>query len=325
MTSQSRTRIVFFGSGKFGLPTLRRLATDPDAFDIPLVVSQPARPAGRRRQLRDTPIAEWARQAGLPVIMPENVNDPTVTEQVRAVRADVYVVIAFGQKIGQAQLTDTFAINLHASLLPKYRGAAPINRAMISGDEITGNSVITLADRMDAGHVLASRSVPIDPLETAGELHDRLAALGPDLITRVIEQYRSGRLHPVAQKETEVTLAPKLRKEEGTVDFTRPAQCVRAHIHGLIPWPGCTVRYGASGAGDPMPTIRIGRVRVQNDVSAGGAPPGTILPDRTIACGSGSLELLEVQAPGGRMMPLNAFLQGRDLAPGARLLPFVPD
>src|SRR5690606_14733515 len=156
-------------------PTFRALR---EMHDIILVITQPDRPAGRKQKLSPTPIAALAEKLGIPSIKPEDVNDPSVVREIRSFRADAFIVIAFGQKLGPELLADQFAINLHASLLPRYRGAAPINWAMINGDEKTGISIITLAPRMDAGEILMQRATPIRTHETAGELHDRLAELG---------------------------------------------------------------------------------------------------------------------------------------------------
>ena len=177
-------RLVFLGSGAFGLPTLRFL----DArHDLLAVVSQPDRPAGRKRKNTPTPVSEWAMAGSKMLLCPENVNDTEVVDSIRGLAPDALVVIAFGQKIGEPLLDGVPAFNLHASLLPAYRGAAPINRAMIDGCTETGVSVIELAQRMDAGNVHATRTLMIDPLETAGELHDRLAELGPEAVAEVLD------------------------------------------------------------------------------------------------------------------------------------------
>ena len=163
-------RLVLLGSGIFGVPTFEALA---DRHDVELVVSQPDRPAGRGRALQPTPVSSWAADRGLPLQTTDDVNDPVFIDRIRSMEVDAWIVIAFGQKLGPDLLADRFAINLHASLLPRYRGAAPINHAIIQGEHETGLSVITLADRIDAGDVLGSVSTPIEPEETAGVLHDR--------------------------------------------------------------------------------------------------------------------------------------------------------
>ena len=303
-------KLVYFGSGEFGLPTLEGLI---ERHDVAMVVTQPDRPAGRHRAMTPTPIADRAASLGIPVIKPERVNDLAVVQQLRDAKADAWVVIAFGQKLGKVLLDGVFAINLHASLLPKYRGAAPINWAMIQGESETGVSVITLADRMDAGLVLAQRSTPIDPKETAGELHDRLAKLGPEVVMSVLDQHERGTLQPIVQDESLVTLAPKFTKAEGTVRFDQPAAGVRQRVHGLTPWPGCMVTLD----GQPLRLLRVEVV----DELFGHDKSGTVLPDYSIACSPDRVRLLEVQSPGGKPMTFEAYRHGHGVRAGARCLP----
>ena len=326
-------RIIFFGSGAFGLPTLDFLLAHPDEYEIALVVSQPDKPAGRTRRLSPTPIAQWAETQGLECIRPERVNEPAIVDRVRSLDADALVVIAFGQKIGERILAPAesaasqslrrglgvgvggraLAINLHGSLLPAYRGAAPIQRAMMDGCTTTGVSIITLAQRLDAGDILASESTAIRPDETAGELHDRLALLGPAAVARVLAEFRDGALHPQAQDEASATHAPKLTKHEGTTRFDQPAAKVRARIHGLNPWPGCAVRLD----GNP---VRLNRVRDWPD-ERHSAPPGTILDSLHIACATGAIEVVEIQPQGGRPMTAAAYANGRELKPKMQFTP----
>ncbi len=200
-------RLIFLGSGEFGLPTLRRLH---EHHAIAAVVSQPDRPAGRRRQDTPTPIAAWAQTTGITVLKPMDVNAPDVVSQLTALKPDAAVVIAFGQKLGDPLIAGLggLAVNLHASLLPKLRGAAPINWAILNGERETGVTIISLAQRMDAGLIYAQQATPIDPRETAGELHDRLAQLGPSLIESVLAQWKEGKLAGRAQDEAHATRGP---------------------------------------------------------------------------------------------------------------------
>lgn len=302
-------RIVFLGSGAFGLPTLDRLRR---AHEVALTVSQPDRAAGRKRTLTATPVAAFARSTGLDLITPDNPNDPRIIEQLRALRPDALVVIAYGHKLGPALLDARFAINLHASLLPKYRGAAPIHWAMIHDERETGVSVITLAQRMDAGDVLAQRRTAIDSYETAGELHDRLAMLGPDAMLEVLDGHARGALNPLPQEESLATLAPKLSKSDGTVRFDQPARLVRARVHGLTPWPGCTVSIDGR-------TLKL--LRVEADDADVDAPPGALLPDGCLACQPGVVRVLSLQPPGGKSMTFEAYRRGHTLPEDARCLP----
>ncbi len=305
-------RLVFLGSGAFGLPTLRSLARE---HDIAAVVSQPDRPAGRGSKLTPTPIAGFAETelAGVPLLKPENVNEETAREAVRAFEADAWVVIAFGQYLGSKLIADRFAINLHASLLPRWRGAAPINAAVLAGDTLTGNSVITIAKRMDAGFVLGQSRREIDPTRTAGELHDQLSEDGPELVERVLRQHAEGTLEPVEQDESLVTIAGKMTKADGWIDFAEHADACRCRIHGLTPWPGVTAECGDQA-------VKLLRA-APSDASADAAP-GTIVDVGAglVACGGGStLRLLEVQPPGKRGMEWAAFANGRRLRAGDRL------
>jgi methionyl-tRNA formyltransferase len=301
-------RLIYFGSGAFGLPTLARLI---ESHEVALVVTQPDRPAGRQRPLTPTPAAALAPSRNLPVIKLESVNDPAIIEQIRRRNAEAFVVIAFGQKLSRELLADTFAINLHASLLPKYRGAAPINWAMIKGERETGVSVISIADRMDAGEIYAAEALAIDPLETAGELHDRLALLGPDVIEGVLQRRSSGSVISQAQDQRLVTHARKLTKADGTVRFDQPATNVRNRIHGLTPWPGCAVKLDGRD-------LRLHRAEIIDQRSEAGLP-GEVLIDYTIACAPGVLRVLEVQPPGRDVMSFQAYRNGHAVRVGSRM------
>lgn len=308
-------RLLFFGSGAFGLPTLRSLCEHHEVVEV---ISQPDKPAGRKRVLTPTPIADWAMKQGYTVPRVENVNTPEFVEQIKSYNADASVVIAFGQKLGP-ELIDAMgklAVNLHASLLPKYRGAAPINWAMIDNEPATGVSVIALAQRMDAGLVYATAETPIDPYETAGELHDRLSELGPAVIGQVLQQLADDALEPVEQDESQVTKARKFTKADGTVSFDQPAALVRAHIHGLTPWPGCRVRWiKADGEDKGLLTLK----RVADESCDTSGQIATLDDQLRVRCSEGAVRLLEVQAPGGKAMSAEDFARGQGLAVGDRL------
>jgi methionyl-tRNA formyltransferase len=323
-------RLIFFGSGAFGLPTLERLAA---RHQIACVVTQPDKPAGRGGSLTPTPIGQWAAShlASVPLLKPAKVNEPTLVERIRSFTADAWVVIAFGQKLSRTLLEGRFAINLHASLLPRWRGAAPINAAILGGDTQTGNSVITLADRMDAGTILGTSRRTIDPLATAGELHDLLAGDGPSLVESVLAQHAAGTLSPQLQDDSLVTIASKLSKGDDHVDFTQKADFVRRQVHALTPWPGVTIAIVGPDPDLPHPTgpkppilIKLRRVQpIQGDHQQN---PGTILdlPGGIVACAQGTiLKLLEVQPPGRTAMRWEDFARGggRAIVPGSRLVP----
>jgi len=313
-------RILFFGSGEFGLPTLQRLCAE---HEVLAVVTQPDRPAGRKQKLTPTPIARWAQANALTVHKAADVNTDAFVKQVAGDQPDASVVIAFGQKLSPAlvEAMGRLAVNLHASLLPKFRGAAPINWAMIRGEARTGVSVIGLAQRMDAGPIYATDALDIDPEETAGELHDRLAKLGPDAVCRVLDDLARDTLDPLEQDEAQATKAPKLRKADGTVDFSLPADAVRCRVHGLTPWPGCRVRWRQADGGDGgmlmLRRVRAGEPRPQ------GLEPGTVGEGGAVAAADAWVQLREVQAPGGKPMPIDAFLRGHALQAGDRLEPWA--
>lgn len=321
-------RLVFFGAGEFGLPTLRWLH---EQHDVGLVVTQPDKPAGRKRELTPTAIATFALKAGLPVVRSEDVNTPEFIQTLKGIGAEASVVIAFGQKLspGVIEAGGKLVINLHASLLPKYRGAAPINWAMIQGETETGLSVIGLAQRMDAGLVYAQVATKIDPLETAGELHDRLALMGPEAVGRVLAEHEAGTLHGQVQDESKASKAPKLSKADGFVDWSKSASAVVARIHGLTPWPGVRVLLHHQRDGSKQELLlRRGRV-VDNTEREGGdakylatstdRQPGQTLEGGCVATGRGVVELLEVQKPGGRVLSIIDYIHGHGWNAGDRM------
>ncbi|MFW6336634.1 MAG: methionyl-tRNA formyltransferase [Phycisphaeraceae bacterium] len=319
-------RLLYFGSGAFGLPTLERLA---DTHDLIAVVTQPDRPAGRKRRLTPTPVAQWAEPRGVETWKCDDVNDADFVEKVRAASPDASVVIAFGQKLSPTliEAMGELAVNLHGSLLPKYRGAAPIQWAMIEGESETGVSVISLAQRMDAGEVYATASTPIDPQETAGELHDRLAALGPEAVERVLSDLEAGTLSPQPQDDSQASRAPKLTKADGTVDFGLDAEAVRRRVHALTPWPACRVALRPAGSDAPLSEpLTLCRVRVVAGASES-VEPGTVMDELRVATGTPgrAIELGTVQPPGGKAMPVTDYARGHaEFGPGAKLLPWNP-
>ncbi len=305
--------LVYFGSGSFGLPTLDRLVAE---HRVVLVVTPPDRPAGRRRQFAPTPVGRFAAEHGLDAIMAPDVNDPETLRRIRGAAAEAFVVIAFGQKLGGDLVDDVLAVNLHASLLPKYRGAAPVNWAMINGEAETGVSVIRISQRIDAGDVVGRRATRIDPMETAGELEQRLADMGPQLMIETLALHEAGRLHGRPQDDAGACRAPRLAKADGTVRFDQPARAVQRRVHGLIPWPGCTVRVAGTA-------VKLGRVAVADDgdeLDTTGTP-GEILEDHTVACQGGRVRLLEVQPPGGTAMSFEAYLRGHPVPAGSGVEP----
>lgn len=289
-------RLLFFGSGSFGLPTLRMLN---DAHDVRAVISQPDRPAGRRRRARPTPIAAYAQEAGLPLIRRADINEDEAIAELCSFDADAWVVIAFGQKLSPPLLAARFSINLHASLLPRWRGAAPIHHAVLAGDPQTGLSVITLAERMDAGDVLNSASLQIGPTDTTGMVHERLAELGPSVVGEVLRAYAAGVLRPTQQDESRVTAAPKLTRAAANVDSSMSPDLLRATINGCSPWPGVRVRVHDH----ELRLLRAGP-------STARQPIGTLSEHGELGAQGGAVTILEVQPQGGRAMPFEAWARG---------------
>jgi len=300
--------ILFAGSGEFGSPTLRALV---DAgHKVIHVFTQPDRPAGRGKKLTCTPIASLAMELGLPVTRTADINAEPLPP------ADLLIVIAFGQKIAEPVVHHPRlgSLNLHSSLLPKYRGAAPINWAIINGDSVTGNSIIRLANKMDAGAILAQSTLTIGESETAGELHDRLATTGAPLMLSLVNQLQNGTAIEAEQDHSQATIAPKLSRETAMLDWTKPAGVLSRQINGLSPWPGCRV----SLMDGDKEIAKLTLVRSRPAHSAG--EPGIIQSDGTIAAGDGkSVETVEVQPEGKRPMRLSDFKNGRPWHNGMRV------
>jgi len=302
--SDGPIRMAFFGSGAFGLPTFKQLLA---LHDVAVVITQPDKPAGRKRVMTATPIGEHAQQTHVPILKPDNPNVPDAIAQIHAYNVDAFVVIAYGHKLSPALIGNHFAINLHASLLPKFRGAAPINWAMMSGESETGISVINLAQRMDAGVIFAQSRIAISESETAGELHDRLAELGVQPVLETLRHWQGDTLTPIQQDDSLASRAPKLAKQDGTVSFAGDAHAVRARVHGLTPWPGCTVQL----AGAMVKLLRVKAEQLVHD-----AQPGTVLADGRIACADGAIRIIELQPPGKRPMTWDEYARGHTVALG---------
>ena len=300
-------RLVFMGTPDFSVPALDALAAG--GHDIACVLSQPPRPGGRGQRPRPSPVQVRAEALGLPVRTPATLRDPAEQAALAALGADVAVVVAYGLLLPRAILAAPVrgCLNIHASLLPRWRGAAPIQRALMAGDPETGISIMAMEAGLDTGPVLLREAIPIGPRDTAGTLHDRLAALGARLIVDALA--RLDTLTPAPQPEVGVTYAAKIDKAEARVDWTRPAAQVDRLIRGLSPSPGAWTEL----AGE--------RTRLLlSEPAPGSGPPGTVLDDRlTIACGTGAVRLLTLQRAGREPVDAAAFLRGRIIPPGHRL------
>jgi len=317
-------RILFLGSGEFAVPTLRSLRGD--GHEIVLVVSQPDKARGRGKLVSPTPVKAAAMNAAIPVITPADVNAPEVIEQIKGRGAELACVVAFGQKIG-AELLGAFPVgivNLHASLLPALRGAAPIQWAIIRGLRETGVSVFRLVERMDAGPIITQRRTAIGDVETAEELHDRLARIGCDAMRAAVQALEAEPGLPgIAQDPTGVTLAPKLRKSDGVISFDQPVDPLARRIRGLWSWPGASCRFvSADGRRDEV--VAIARARPYEGSQTRASPPdhiGSVTDVLSVRVADGELEILELKPAGGPLMSWPDFVNGRHVRPGDRFRP----
>lgn len=308
-------KIVYLGSGQFGVESLDTLHRS--SHDLPLIVTQPARQAGRGRKPEPTPVARWAQAQAIPFIETQDVNKSEVIGRIGTYKPDLIVVIAFGQKIGNELITlpPKGAINVHASLLPKYRGAAPINWAIINGEKETGISIITLAERMDAGQILAQAETELSPDETAGELHDRLGQIAAPLLVETIDNIAAGTATYTEQDHSEATLAPKLKKSDGLLDFTASAESVRRRILGCWPWPGASAIYVSEKTGKQQ-RVTIAHADLVQTENAAALPAGTLDQDLNVICSRNALKITRIKPEGSRIMDFKAFVNGRHTRPG---------
>jgi methionyl-tRNA formyltransferase len=308
-------KTIYLGSGEFGIECLNALAASSHA--LPLVVTQPPHQAGRGRKPRPTPAAAWAKDHSVEFIETEDVNTPEMVGKITALGPDLIVVIAFGQKIGNKliNLPPKGAINVHASLLPKYRGAAPINWAIINGERETGISIITLAEKMDAGQVLAQEKTDVGENETAGELHDRLAQIAAPLLLKTLEQIAAGTATYTEQDHAQATLAPKLKKSDGFLDFADPAEVLGRKILGFWPWPGASAVYTSRQTTKSVRvTIAMASVVETSDPAA--MPTGTFDDDLNVICGQNALKIEKIKPDGSRLMDFADFVNGQHTKPG---------
>lgn len=304
-------KVLFYGTPEFALPALEGLMTHQA---VVAVVTQPDRPQGRGQKLAPSPVKVRAEKMGLPVLQPERLRDPEWADRLRAFNPDVAVVVAFGQILPKAvlEVPRRGSLNLHASLLPRYRGAAPIAWALIRGETETGLTTFLMDEGMDTGPILLQERVPINPEETAGELADRLSRLGGDLVLQTLA--RLDTLTPVPQRHEEASFAPRLKKEDGLLDWNEPARSLVNRIRGCNPWPGGTAR-------SPLGRLFIWRASALDERAV--EAPGMLVRSRegtlAIATGEGLLLPREVQPENRRAMSWEEFLRGARLTIGQRL------
>jgi methionyl-tRNA formyltransferase len=302
------------GTAPFTVPTLERLHVLGHA--IPAVYTQPPRPAGRGHKLQRSAVHEAAERLGLEVRTPRTLRDADVQAEFRALGADFAVVGAYGLLLPKPILDAPRlgCVNLHASLLPRWRGAAPIQRAILAGDTETGISLFRMEEGLDTGPVYAMRPTPIGPRTTAPELHDRLAALAAEMAPEVLDGIAAGTLVPVPQPEEGVTYAAKLRRDEGELDLAEPATLIERRLRALNPWPGRHTVFG----GERLSLL-------EGEVVEGRGEPGTVIGlPLTIACGEGALRVTRVQRAGRRSMSPEELQRGFPIPVGSRLGPSTP-
>ena len=306
-------RIVFMGTPDFAVPSLRALCESD--YEVVGVFCQPDRPKGRGHKLAACPVKEEALRRGIPVFQPERIKREEGVAQLRALAPDLCVTAAFGQLLSQEilDIPPMGTVNVHSSLLPRHRGSAPINWAVMLGETVTGVTTMFTDRGMDTGDMLLRRETPIGERETAGELSDRLAQMGAELLIETLRALEAGTLVRTPQNPDEATYEPKLDKETGRVDFSRTAREIDCLVRGATPWPGAFTTL------DDGQAMKIMEVRRASDVPSG--EPGRIISADSrgglvVACGDGDLELVQIQMPGAKRMNARDYLRGHTLETG---------
>ena len=309
----SRFRIVFFGTPAFAIPSLCALLDGPDA--VVGVVCQPDRPAGRGQRPHAPPVKEVALAHGLPVAQPDKLRSGDFPATFAGWNPDLAAVTAYGRILPPALLAQPRhgCINVHASLLPKYRGAAPIQWALLRGEETTGITIMQMNERMDEGDILLQRATRIAPGETFGELQERLATLGAAALMDALAELAAGTLQPRAQDHSAHTLAPPIKKEQGRIDWTRPAEEIARAVRAFNPWPTAYTTFNGR-------LLKIHRAHARQARAPRGVPGGvtTIGDAIEVACGEGSLAIEELQLEGRKRLRADEFTRGFEIAAGAR-------
>ena len=307
-------RLIFMGSADLSCASLRALVTSPD-FELIGVVTQPDRPKGRELKLKPSPVKELALSLGLPVLQPQRARDEDFIEQLGTLRPDLIAVAAYGQILLQSilDLPRSGCLNVHTSLLPKYRGAAPIQWAILNDETETGVTIMKMDAGLDTGGILTQGTTPISAQDTAESLHQRLARMGAELLVRTIPDFIAGKIQPRAQPAEGISYAPKIKKEDGRLNWNQPARALWNRVRGLIPWPGAF-------------TYLNGRTLLkvwQAEVLADSGQAGEIVEARktgiTVGCGEGTLRILVLQQEGGRRLAAHEFLAGHKLESGQKL------
>ena len=310
-------RVIMLGTGDFALPTFEQLIAA--GHDVAALFTQPDRPQGRKQELIPSRIKQSAQAHGILVEQPEDVNAPAALERIRGLEPDILVAAAYGQILSAALLSipPQGGINLHGSVLPSYRGAAPVARAIQNGATETGVTVIRMTPRIDAGGIAAVLRTPIGPDETAGELEERLARLGAPLVAQTLASLPRGTIEVVAQDKAKVTRAPKLRKEDGLIDWSMPAQAIHNLVRAMQPWPVAQTTW-QSRLSPQKPPLRL--IIHKTQVAQGQGAPGEVIEavgDRLIvAGGEAAVALRNIQLPGKKPIGIAEFLRGHAVQPG---------
>ncbi|MDO4482940.1 MAG: methionyl-tRNA formyltransferase [Clostridia bacterium] len=302
-------RIVFMGTPDFAVPSLRALVEA--GYEVVGVFTQPDRPKGRGNKLTPSPVKVYAMEQNIPVYQPQRIRRDGV-EDLKALAPDLCVTAAFGQILSQEilDIPPMGTVNVHASLLPRHRGSAPIAWALLQGDKTTGVTTMMTDKGIDTGAMLLKREIPIGPEDTCGSLTEKLSLLGAELLVETIQGLENGTVSPIPQDEAQMTYDPMLDKAMGIVDWTKDAAAIVGQIHGLNPWPCATTAYGD------------GRLKLLlAEVCEGSGTPGEVLTADSkqgliIACGSGSVRIKKLQAPGGKPMDSRDYLRGHPMAQG---------
>ncbi len=306
-------RTIFMGTPDFAVPTLQSLVA---STDVVLVVSNPDRPSGRGRKLRPTPVKQAAQQAGIPVYQPKGLRRAEVADKLVALAPDAIVVAAYGKLLPPKvlEIPRLGCINVHASLLPAYRGAAPINWAIMNGEKQSGVTIMLMEEGLDTGPILAQRTVPITLEDTAQTLSDKLAMLGADLLVETITAFDQGRVTPRPQPTEGASYAPMLTKTQGRISFDKPARKVFDHIRGTDPWPGAF-----SFLGDER--LKLFRPKMTSGTGRPGEVLGLENEALVVACSKDAVAIGQLQLPGKKRMEAAALIKGRPIPPGTILGP----
>ena len=299
-------RVVFMGTPDIAATCLKKILAD--GFEVVGVYTQPDRPKGRGMKLVASPVKEVAVAANIPVFQPENFREEETVEQLRALKPDVCAVVAYGRILPQKVLDvpSSGCINIHASVLPKYRGSAPYQWAVLDGLAETGVTAMYLCREMDAGDIIDVSKTPIGENETAGELLDRLAVLGADLLSKTLTRFENGKVPAVPQDETQVSYAPMLDKTMCPIDWTKTAQQVHNQVRGLHPWPVATMELEGK-------TFKVHATKIVEGSGKPGQVLGLTKTGLRIACGEGAVEILSLQAEGGKRMAAPDYFRGHPL------------